>query len=324
MNEQLIKELIRSELAARFDANETAFLARQIEFVRTKVYEVQYAELLAKRFMPLATDIPASAETYVYYVYDVAGRAKVIAHATDDLPRVDAQAAERTGKVRTVGDSYGWDINSMREAARVQLPLTDMKARAARRAIETTIDEMLFNGRDSTQPAVDWGVTGIANNPDVAAQGLFNPTNDPWTMTTDPALILGDMNGFVSSVVTASNQRWIPDTLLFAPREFEIIAQKPVGVDNQMTILRSFLANNPYIRNVDQWYRLTGAGGGGTNRAICYARSPDVLEGVMPMDFEQLAPQARNLEFVVPCQGRVGGVKVYQPAAMRYADFATA
>jgi hypothetical protein len=51
MNEQLIKELIRRELSVRFDANETAFLARQIEFVRTKVYEVQYAELLAKRFM---------------------------------------------------------------------------------------------------------------------------------------------------------------------------------------------------------------------------------------------------------------------------------
>jgi hypothetical protein len=274
--------------------------------------------------MPLATDIPASAETYIYYVYDVTGRAKVIAHATDDLPRVDAQGAERTGKVRTVGDSYGWDINSMREAARVSLPLSDMKARAARRAIETTIDEMLFNGRDSTQPGVDWGVTGLANNADVEAQGIINPGNDPWTMTTAPELILADMNTIVSTVVTGSNQRWIPDTLLFAPREFEIIAQKPVGIDNQMTILRSFLANNPYIRNVDQWYRLAGAGVAGTNRAICYLRSPDVLEGVMPMDFEQLAPQARNLEFVVPCQGRVGGVKVYQPAAMRYADFAAA
>jgi hypothetical protein len=183
---------------------------------------------------------------------------------------------------------------------------------------------MLFNGRDSTQPSVDWGVTGIANNADVVAQGIISPVNDPWTMSTDPALILADLNTIVGAVVTGSNQRWIPDTLLFAPREFDIIAQKPVGIDNQVTILRSFLANNPYIRNVDQWYRLTGAGAGGTNRAICYLRSPDVLEGVMPMDFEQLAPQARNLEFVVPCQGRVGGVKVYQPAAMRYADFNTA
>ena len=91
-----------------------------------------------------------------------------------------------------------------------------------------------------------------------------------------------------------------------------------------MTILRSFLANNPYIRNIDQWYRLDGAGAGGKNRGIVYKRDPMVLEGVVPLDFEQLPPQARNLEFVVPCQARCGGVKIYQPSAMRYVDFLTA
>ena len=37
-----------------------------------------------------------------------------------------------------------------------------------------------------------------------------------------------------------------------------------------------------------------------------------------------VAVQARTLEFIVPCQARCGGVKIYQPSAMRYVDFLTA
>lgn len=319
-NEAFIAARARNELVKHFDANETAFLERQLTFVRQKTFEVTYAELLGRRFMPIATDIPSSATTYVYFVYDQTGKAKVIAPGVTDLPRVDVVKSEITGNVKGLGLSYGWEINEMREAARTGTPLGDMKAKAARRAAESLIDKMLFDGKD--HDGQSYGVTGIANNADVVNNGIVNPTADPWSMaSSDPQDILNDMNAWVSTIVNANQQRWLPDTMLLAPSEFNIIAQKRVSDFSDVTILQAFLKMNPYIRNIDQWYRLTAAGAGGTtNRQIVYKRDPEVLEGVVPQEFEQLPPQAIGLEFIVPCLARCGAVKIYHPEAMIYVD----
>jgi hypothetical protein len=47
----------------------------------------------------------------------------------------------------------------------------------------------------------------------------------------------------------------------------------------------------------------------------------EILEGVVPIEFEQFPAQQEGLDFVTPCHARNGGIKVYQPKAMQYADF---
>ena len=42
----------------------------------------------------------------------------------------------------------------------------------------------------------------------------------------------------------------------------------------------------------------------------------DAVSLEIPMPFTQYAPQARNLEFVVPCESRTAGVIVYYPLSM--------
>jgi len=321
----VINAMTSQELAKRFDANETAFLTRQLEYVRAKTFEIDYPDLKARSYIPIATDIPESVETYVYFARDRLGKAKIIANGVDDLPRIDVSAAERTGKVRQIGDSYGWDLNEMAEAARLGIPLSEQKATAAREAIEQAIDEVLCLGTTThpDQIGLNFGITGLLNNADVVSQGIINPAGDPWSTTPTAAEMLLDLNTMMNTIVNANSQKYIPDTILFAPAQFSLLATTSVGTDaNQMTVLRSFLLNNPYIKTIDQWYRLTGAGAGGTtDRAIIFKKDPSVLEAVVPMEFRQEAPQARNLEFVVPCRARCGGVKVYKPAAIRYADF---
>ena len=39
------------------------------------------------------------------------------------------------------------------------------------------------------------------------------------------------------------------------------------------------------------------------------------IEAIVPQPFKQLPAQERNLEFVIPCTARAGGVSVYQPLA---------
>ena len=319
-----IQAITIQQLSQRFDANETALLARQLEFVRAEVYKVKYSDLIARRFLPVATDIPETANSYTYFVKDTVGKAKIVANATDDLPRIDSSATERDGKVRRIGASYGWDLDELAEAARVGVDLSSQKAQDVREAIERAVDEVLFNGTTThpSQVGADFGITGIANNADVVSQGIINPAGDPWSTTPTAAEMLTDLNTMVNTIVNANSQAFLPDTILFAPSEYSLLASTPYGVDADSTVLTWFLKNNPYIKQIDQWYRLTGAGAGGTtNRAIIYKRDKSILEAVIPMDFRQEAPQARNLEFIVPCRARCGGVKVYQPAGVRYADF---
>ena len=75
------------------------------------------------------------------------------------------------------------------------------------------------------------------------------------------------------------------------------------------------------ITDVDFWHKLDLADAAGTGpRMVTYQRDPEVLELVIPQEFEQFPPQARNLAFVVPCHARVGGVVVYYPLAIVYTD----
>jgi hypothetical protein len=304
----------------RFDANETAFLERQLTAVRTKVFEVVYPDLKARSFVPIATDIPASADTYAFPVLDRVGEAKIISKSGKDIPRVDVNVREVTGKVYTIGDAYGWNVYELREAARVNVPLTEWKARVARDAIERQIDQLLaFGYTDSQQSGLH--ISGLINNAAVEAAGITDLDNWVQGTTTGQAMV-DEMMAFTNAIVIGSSEKFIPDTLAMPTTRYNIFATTRLA-DSDMTALRWFLQNSPYIKNVAQWHKLDGAGAGGLDRAIAYKRDPSVLEGVIPQEFEQFPPQQDGLDLVINCTARGGGVKIYQPSAVAYGDFAS-
>ena len=101
----------------RLDAGETAALARQLEHIYAKTYDVKYAELKARRFIPIDTSVDAGAEFFTYRQWDIFGMAKLIANYADDLPRVDTLAREFAAPIKSLGASYGFSIQDMSRAA---------------------------------------------------------------------------------------------------------------------------------------------------------------------------------------------------------------
>jgi hypothetical protein len=305
--------------AVRLDANETAWVEREVTQIRNKLFEIVYAELKAMSLVPLATDISADILQYVYFVLDTVGEAKIIANASDDLPRVDVSKTERQGIVRPLGASFGWDIFEMRLAARLGQPLNQQKADACRKAIARQIDKLLSSGVTDSQTGL--GMEGLLTNADVVALGIVAGTL--WVLgTTTAATMIALLNSTAQAIVTATNEAFIPDTAILPTQSYGVMAATPYGVDSDVTALGWFLKNSPYIKNVIPWYRGNGAGASSTNRGLVYKRDPEVLEGVVPLLFEALPPQARGLEMIVPCVAKCGGVKIYHPEACRYIDFA--
>ena len=303
----------------RLDANDTAFVEREITQIRAKIYDVVYAELKAQQLVPLATDIDPDIQQYVYWVLDTVGEAKVIANGSDDLPRIDISKTERQGIVRTVGASYGWELFEMRLAAKLGRPLNQQRAGAARKAIARQIDKILSSGVTDSQTGL--GMEGILNNADIVALGIVAGTF--WVLgTTTAATMISLLNTTVQAIITATNEAFVPDTIVLPTGPYGVISQTPYGVDSDKTALKWFLENSPHVKSVTSWYRGMGAGAASTNRGLVYKRDPEVLEGVVPLQFEALPPQPRGLEMVVPVIGRAGGVKIYHPEACRYIDFA--
>ncbi|MWM63453.1 DUF2184 domain-containing protein, partial [Escherichia coli] len=84
------------------------FLARELDYVKARAYDVLYTELSGMRVIPVVTDTPDWAETITYRMWDEVGMAKIIANYADDLPRVDVFGKEFSTNVRNLGDAYGY------------------------------------------------------------------------------------------------------------------------------------------------------------------------------------------------------------------------
>lgn len=305
------------------DANETAFLEKELTQLRARELDVQLPDLLARSFVPIATDIDPTTDLYEYKVWRHTGKAKVVANAADDAPMIEVGASARQGKVYKLRAAYQWDIDELAKAAQRGIPLSGRKMRAARREIEEAIDEMLAFGHTTQPGESNLSTTGLLNHADVAGNANARVEQfSAWAEDSDPDDIMEDLQKPVKAVLVDTKMAFRQLTMLLPVAQFAIISQKKVGVDNHTSILKAFLENNPYVTSVQPWFRCDGIGQSSAGRAVVFAKSDEVLEGVVPQEYTELPPQARNEAFIVNVSARCGGVKVYRPDAVRYADFA--
>lgn len=313
-------ELILNQLNLRLDAAATAALDLQLEHLRARTYDIKYPEMKARMLIPVDTSVDPGAETIAYHQWSEIGMAEIIANFADDLTMVDTMAEKFTSPVHSLGKAYQYSVQDLRRAALSGNQLDQRRARACRRAVERGIEEVASVGNAKGK------LKGLLNHPNVTIlTATTDGTATRWvsgrTTPKAPNLIKKDMHDVVTSIWTTTKQVHSPDTIVLPTTEYGHISQTQVGTDNQTTILASFMANNPMITNMDFWYKLDLADAAGTGpRSLTYQRDPEILELVIPQDFEQFPPQARNLAFVVPCHARIGGVVVYYPLAISYQD----
>lgn len=301
-------------ITRRSDSQETATFNRKLEYVLTRTYDKKYPDLKARLFLPVNTEIPTGAESFVWRAFDYAGMAKIIANFADDLPLVDVIAAEVAQKLKSVGDGYSYSIQDLRASAMAGTNLDTKRASAARKVIDNTIEQIAAIGNSAA------GLPGFLNNANVTVLSAPGDIQGNWPALT-PKQILADLNAIVDKMVVTSKEAFKPNTLLLPTSRYRLIASTTMSDLDQRTILDVFLANSPDITNVDSWTYLETADTAGTGpRAVAYNRDPEYVELVIPQEFEQLPPQAVNLAFKVPCHARIGGVVIYYPLSVIYAD----
>lgn len=278
------------------DASENVFFSRALELVKTRTYDRKYPNLRAREFVPLDPEIDNAIETIRLRSYSQVGIARLLASYAEDLPRSDVLANEQTFGVKGIGTSYGYNLQEVRAANKAGTSLDAKKAAAARRATEVVIDRVLASGDAAT------GLTGLLNIPNaltytVPADGTG--ASALWINKT-PALIVRDMVGICEYIVTQTAEVEAPNMLLLPRAQYTLIRTTRFDSNSDKTILDWFKAQYPGVA-VEPWYKMLGAGAGGTQRMMAYSMTPDHLQGAVPQEFEQLPVQERGLEFIVPC-----------------------
>ena len=304
------------------DADESVFFARELEYVKTRSYDKKYANLKARLLIAVSNEADPFADAIVYESYDQLGYAKMIAGYSDDLPRADMKGQEFINPVKSLASSYGYNVMEIRKSMARGKNLEQRKANAAKRAILQLENSLAFLGDSST------GLKGFLNHSNLPSTTIPNDgtgTVTEWINPSTkvalktPAQILRDMHAVANEVSVQSKGVEQPDTLLLPLTRYLHIASTPWSTSNDgRTILEIFLQQSQFIKNVEWLNELESIGG--EARMIAYRRDPEALTLEIPQDFEQFDPQPRNLEFVVPCHSRFGGVLFYYPLSACYAD----
>jgi hypothetical protein len=284
------------------------FLERQLEFIRPQVFEVAYADIKYPTILPVTSEAGPGAQTFTFRIMDSTGEFKLIADAADDLPRADISQVEKSINIRSFGGSFGYTVQELRAAQMANIALEQRRASAVRRAYEEKVESVAMFGESTV------GLAGFFNNSTVDVIAA-----NKWFDTATAQEMLELLNYGVSAIISASNMKEQPDTILLAYEDYNKVSTTRNSDSSDVTVLEYFLRTNPYIRNVEPINQLDKDNSAlNTNRMVVYKRDPEKVQLHIPQPLELFPPQQRGLEFIVPAHARVGGVALYYPKSVIY------
>ena len=209
----------------------------------------------------------------------------------------------RIVKVREIGDAYGYNVAEIRASMANGTNLPARKANAARRAIDEKMNSIAWVGD------ADYGMYGLLNHPNIGATSITGT----WSGATFAAII-ADLNTMYDAVRVQSGGAHSADTIVLPTAAYSR-ANTVVNTAGNETALSFWLRTHPGV-SVFESPELTGVGTAGKDVGFAYERNVENFALEMPMPFNQLPAQARNLEIVVNCLARTAGVTVRYPLAI--------
>lgn len=310
----------------RFDNADAAavFFARELDYIKSKTYDKQYPEFTAFQMFPVTHEVPEGAETFTYYGYEKTGFAKIISNYATDLPRVDIKGEAKTGYVKGLGDSFGYNIQEMRAARLAGKSLDTRRGESARYHIDLLTNTIAWRG-DKANKLIgvlsdDNGVPVMVLTPGAAsketswskkqADEIIEDVKDALTAMDDSTqhVEVPDTFGMPSDVYTALSLRRIEGTdvsvLKYLKDNLPDLEFKPCPELNSTAVV-----TNPYAAK-------KGAEKPGQGVGILYKYDPDKVSIEIPMPFLQHPAQNENLEVKIPCESRVAGAVIYYPLSM--------
>jgi len=310
--------LVKNEMRA--DAQLAPFFARELEHIFSQSYDVVYPELKMAngQVVDIDTSVPTGAESYTYYQFDQTGVAKLInSYASKDLPRVNIKGQKFNANIESIGASYGWNIQDIRNARMAGRPLETSLASAARRTHDQQWNTIGLFGADEADLA------GFLNHPNITVSDapVGAGASTLWSLKT-PDEILADVSDAINSIVDLTNGVESANMVLMPVEQFTLISTTPRSSTSDTTILEFLRRVHPGV-TFDWLNEIASAKSGGElsdDALIAYRKQVDKVALVIPQPYEQFPVQDDGMEFNVPTHSRIGGIRFTYPLSAHRKD----
>jgi hypothetical protein len=285
-------------------------------WIKAQTYDIEYPEFNATRLFPVESSVDPGIETITYYSYDKTGMAQIIADYSDDLPRADVLGKPYTAKIRGLGASYAYSVQDMRASRYAGKSLDVRRGEAARRAIDALINRIAWCG-DETH-----GLRGVLSSENQIPIWT-PPTNAGQTSTKfkdkSPDEVLATFSGALRYMSDTTKGVERPDTIVLDEGNYIYLATTPRSSESDTTLLKWLSDNLPNI-TFDRASELGASTEynpfGDQAVMVIYRNDPRKLTIEIPLLFNQLPVQPKNLAFEIQCEARIAGAIIYYPMSL--------
>lgn len=300
---QLLQQNPDAQRKIHTDANEASLaVAKLFEYTMESVMVAMSQKLRYAELFPVSTEVPAEDDIYKYQQVVTRGKAELVTHMSNDLPSVSASGVEVLSGIATFGSSYSYSIDQVAKSVKLGYSLDGLKSSAAQRAIAESFEATFLNGL--TSPAVNGFLSAASGVPVVAS-----PHANTWDGAATSDEIISDVVALILSTHNTTRNSLTADTILCGTKEYGILKTKYQSSTYKDDTIKTFLERTMGIA-IEHWAELDGSG-----KVIAYKKDPEAIRAVVPLAFEQLAPEIKTFNFVINCRGKCGGLMIVHPKA---------
>lgn len=305
------------------------FVIAQGRNVETRIYQRRYPTFNYGAHVPVVTEGNEWAIGTMFFTVDVAGEAKFISGAANDLPFSAATRDQASHDFAMIGAGWEWNMEEVNQAALYGIPLSDTKAQASSQNIERLLNSiaMVGSAEKNWKGFVNQTIVQRADAAGTGGENGGGGTSTFWKHKTNDE-ILEDINTLISTVSTESEEIEYADALRLPPEAFRLLTTRRLGPgDGTLTLMAYARLNNVYTAatgqslDIQPLRELATASQDGGGRMVAYRRDPEVLRFHLPMPRRVLQPRQKSLmSFEQGVIARTGGTEVRLPGAMAYLD----
>jgi len=209
----------------------------------------------------------------------------------------------------------GWNVLELASAMKLGRPIDTQKYEAMKMKWNMDTDEQVYIGDEVL------GVPGLLNLPDVVPMAAAAA----WTATTDPDVIVQDINLALTAAWLGSGYAVCPGKIGLAPELFGLLASKKVSSAGNISLLEYVKINTiafqengePLVIVSMKWASKRGAGG--AHRIIAYTQDEKYVRFPM-VPLLNTPLEYRGLQQLTTYYGKLGQVETPYSNTIAYLD----
>lgn len=274
------------------------------------------------RDMPLRSDVSIADEISSFTNTDFAAAGGVnpngknwIGKNSTAIPGVNLLIERTAQPLELWGMELGWTLPELASAMRAGRPVDSQKYDGMQMKWNMDVDEQVYIGD------TDKGMPGMLNLPSITPVAAAAA----WTATTDPDVIVQDINLVLSSAWVSSGYAMCPRKIGLAPELFGLLASKKVSSAGNISVLEyvkintiAFQENGEPLEIVSMKWA-SGRGAGGAHRIVAYTQEEKYIRfPLVPLLSTPL--EYRGLYQLTTYYGRLGQVETPYANTIAYLD----